>query len=179
MIGEPLEDLADIRDPEGPLKASTNLVQAFGKGQKWLPMPLFVAPASCRLSRRHPALAGGRESPLTALHSNPSAYFFRRHSRHANDLIPAGLAGRYRNGRTGYIQKICQEFDTGRIRPTFDRRRGQSQFQRAAYLPDKGILFGAGLHLDREGNACRRVANRNHGFQRHHKATKNFNHQVC
>jgi hypothetical protein len=36
VIRKPLEEFADVGDPEGALKASTNFVQAIRKGQKWL-----------------------------------------------------------------------------------------------------------------------------------------------
>jgi hypothetical protein len=36
VVGKALEEFADVSDPEGPLKAGANLVQAIGKGQKWL-----------------------------------------------------------------------------------------------------------------------------------------------
>src|SRR6266566_2226547 len=32
VIGESLEEFADVRDPEGTLEAGANLMQAFGKG---------------------------------------------------------------------------------------------------------------------------------------------------
>jgi len=101
---------------------------------------------------------------MDALPSNTSAYFVSRHSRHANNFIPASVAGRYGNGRTGHIQKIRQEFDAGLVRPTVDRRRGQSQFQRIAQFAGDGVFPGPGLNSDREGSTNRRFANRNHEF---------------
>src|ERR1700719_2106560 len=134
-------------------------------------MPLFVAPATCRKSRGI-VPCGRRENPLTALHSNRSAYFVRRHSRDANDLIPTGLAGRYGNGRARNLQKICEEFDAGLIGPTVDRRRSQSQFKRAAELADICVFLRARVNFDCEATSSRSVANRNQGFQFHHRVTE-------
>jgi hypothetical protein len=37
VVRKALEDLADIRDPEGTLEAGADLMQAFGKTQDWFP----------------------------------------------------------------------------------------------------------------------------------------------
>jgi len=54
------------------------------------------APASLRIGERLPDFFGGQ-------------------SCHTEDLPATGLAGRYGNGGTRNLQKICQEFDTGRV----------------------------------------------------------------
>ncbi len=36
VIGEPLKQFADVRNPEGPFEAGPNLVETFGKGQSFL-----------------------------------------------------------------------------------------------------------------------------------------------
>ncbi len=133
-------------------------------------MPLFIAPALAG-SREASCLAEGTKVPFTALHSNPSANFARCHSRDANDFIPAGLAGRYGNGRTGNIQKICEEFDAGLVGSAFGRRRSERKLKRIAEFAGDGILFRARVNLDCEADTCRSVENRNHGFQFHHRVT--------
>src|ERR1700690_915180 len=41
IVRKAFEDLADVRDPEGPFETGANLLQAFGEGQ-WLLLPDFM-----------------------------------------------------------------------------------------------------------------------------------------
>jgi hypothetical protein len=53
VIRKPLEEFADVRDPERALKAGANLVEAFRKGQKWL-LLMRMCSISLSLSSRAP-----------------------------------------------------------------------------------------------------------------------------
>ncbi len=46
VIGKPLEQFADVGDPEGPLEAGANVIPTLGKAHKKLSV------ASCRLSEK-------------------------------------------------------------------------------------------------------------------------------
>src|SRR5207244_11330656 len=77
------------------------------------------------------------------------------HPRNADYLSSAGLAGRYGNGRTWNLQKICEEFDAGLISAAFDRRSHQRELQRLAEFSGDGVLLRAGLDLHGEDAAVR------------------------
>jgi hypothetical protein len=53
--------------------------------------------------------------------TQPLPQLLSRQPRNADYLSSAGLAGRYGNGRTWNLQKICEEFDAGFIGVAFDR----------------------------------------------------------
>ncbi len=38
VVGEPLEEFADVGDPEGPFETGTDIVAALGQGHGWLPV---------------------------------------------------------------------------------------------------------------------------------------------
>src|SRR5437667_3318815 len=73
--------------------------------------------------------------------------------RNADYLSSAGLAGRYGNGRTWNLQKICEEFDAGLISAAFDRRSHQRELQRLAEFSGDGVLLRAGLDFNGEDAA--------------------------
>ena len=82
----------------------------------------------------------------------PIPQLLRRESRHANDFVAAGLAGRNGNGRSGHLQKFCEEFDAGFVGAAFDGRSGQGDFQRIAEFAGDGVLLRAGMNLDGESD---------------------------
>jgi hypothetical protein len=89
-------------------------------------------------------------SGTAVLRPQPSPDFICGQSCNSNNFVPAGFAGRYGNGRTRHLQKICEEFDAGFIGPSVDCRCGQSQFQRVTDHPGNGVLPGAWLHFNCE-----------------------------
>jgi len=138
VVRKPLKQFADIGDPERALETGANLVQAFRKGQKRL---------------LGPVAGSDRQSPPD---------FFRGDSNDMNDLVPAGLAGRYGNGGTWNLQKICEEFNAGFIGPSFHGRSGQGHFQRIPELAGDGVLPGTRVDFDCKRAAGRRVVNGDH-----------------
>src|SRR5580658_1972808 len=102
---------------------------------------------SCRRSEKVKRGSRPRFVATAVLRAQPSPHFVRRQSRNSNDFVTAGLAGRYGNGRTRYIQKICEEFDARFVGSTIDRRCGQSQFQRIAQFAHDSVLLRAWVYL--------------------------------
>jgi len=85
--------------------------------------------------------------------TQPLSQLLSRQPRNADYLSSAGLAGRYGNGGTWNLQKICEEFDAGFISATFYGRRRQGQFQRLPEFSGDGVLLRAGLDFDGEDAA--------------------------
>lgn len=96
----------------------------------------------------------GAGDPVTAKSlSQPFLYFHHRKPRHSNHLPAATLAGRYGNGRTRNLQKICKEIDAGFVGPAIDGRRGQRQFDCIANFASDCVLFCSRMNLHGEGHA--------------------------
>jgi hypothetical protein len=91
----------------------------------------------------------------------PFPYRLSRHPRHANHCPAATLAGRYGNGGSRNVQKICEEFDAGVIGSSIDRRGGQRQFEGIANFTSEGVLLGSRTNSDRETYAGWGFVNRN------------------
>src|SRR5437867_13348777 len=79
-----------------------------------------------------------------------------------DDLPAAGLAGRYGNGGTRNLQKICQEFDTGRVGAAFRRWRRERQFECVAEFASDSVRLSSRMKFDGEGDALRGRMNRDH-----------------
>lgn len=86
----------------------------------------------------------------------------RRYPRDSNHFPAAVLAGRYGNGGTRDVQKICQKFDAGVVASTFYWRGGQRQFQSVSEFTGDRIFVSARMELDRENSAGRSILNRDH-----------------
>jgi hypothetical protein len=93
--------------------------------------------------------------------SQPFLYFYHRKPRHPNHFPAAALAGRYGNGRTRNLQKICKEFDTGFIGPPINGRCCYRELQRITNFTGDRVLPGARMDFHGEGYASRCFMNRN------------------
>lgn len=63
------------------------------------------------------------------------------------------LAGSNSNGGARHVQKICQEFNAGLVGLSLDGRRGQRDLENISELTSDGILPGAWVDLDGEGDS--------------------------
>lgn len=91
----------------------------------------------------------------------PLPHFLRRQPRYTNHFPAAALAGRYGNGGTRNLQKICQEFDARLVGLAFNWRRCQREFKRATDLASDDILLRPRVDFDCEARAGRCFLNGN------------------
>jgi hypothetical protein len=116
----------------------------------------------------HPEYRPRREAPRNnrgtccLASAQPLPHFARGNPRHANDLIPAGLAARNGNGTSRHLQKFCEKFNAGIICTSPDRGRSQRYFQGIANFAADDVFLRAGMHSDREANAVAVLSHRNH-----------------
>jgi hypothetical protein len=92
----------------------------------------------------------------------PLSQVVRRQPYDSNHFPLAFLAGRYGNGGSREVQKICQKFNAGLVGSAFNRWRGQRQFQSVSEFTRNCILSSARMDLDSESSAGRSVLNRDH-----------------
>jgi hypothetical protein len=83
-----------------------------------------------------------------------------------NHFTAAVFAGRYGNGGTRNLQKICKEFDAGLVGPTLDRRSRQCQLKRIADFASDRSPLGPRVHSYREARTRLCFENRNHRANR-------------
>src|SRR5258707_6781693 len=80
-------------------------------------------------------------------------------TRDPNHSIPAGQAGCNSNGGPRHLQKFCEEFDAGGVGFAVRGRGSQGDFQRVAYFAGDGVLLGARVDFDSEGDSVGRIFN--------------------
>src|ERR1700747_503305 len=89
--------------------------------------------------------------------------FGYRQTDDANYLITAGLAGSNSNGGTRYLQKFREEVDAALIGFALHRRSSEGNLETIAKVARDGVLLGARMHLDGEGDAAGCFSKGNHG----------------
>ena len=131
-----------------------------------------VAPPSRRLSggrlarpRAQDALATAGGTP--ALRPDACTQLGGGNPRHANHFLAAAQSGRNVNGRSRHLQKFCEKLYTSLIRPPFDGRSSQRNFQRIAQFPGNRIFLSAGMDFDGKRNSILRRSNSNHELFHH------------
>src|SRR5215471_19066231 len=90
-------------------------------------------------------------------------YLLGGQSHHADDFIPAAVAGRNGNGRSRHLQKLCEEFDAGLIGAALNGRHGEREFNCVSQFPSDRALFRVRMNSDSEGNTPVAVLDGNHG----------------
>src|SRR5579872_321263 len=158
VVRKPFKQLADIRNPEWPLKSSADFFEALRKGQvapvsMWRDWLLCGAGAPVRDCRRN------RMSCTQTI-----ANILPSHSHHAHDLIPAGLASGNGNGRSRHLQKFREEFNAGPVRSSLDRRSSKRNLQRVAEFAGNRVLLRTWMNLDRKANSTVGFMKGNHAF---------------
>jgi hypothetical protein len=72
-----------------------------------------------------------------------------------HNFISAGFAAGYGNGGAWNFKQLSEEFNHRLVGPAFDRRRGQSEFERIAKCSRDRVLACTRLDLDRKADPFR------------------------
>jgi hypothetical protein len=89
-------------------------------------------------------------SPALLRNGERLSDFLGGQSCHTDDFSATGLAGRYGNGGTRNLQKICQEFYTGLVGTVVRRRGGERQLERVAEFASDSIFLGVRVNFNGE-----------------------------
>src|SRR5262249_46756806 len=141
VVGESLEDLGDVCNPEGTLKSGLYLAQSLRKGQSG---SLLIG------------VKRGKTLPKLLC----------SHAGNMNHLHTIGFAAGYSNGGARHFQKVCKESGDSLIGLAFNRRRSQIDLESVADCARDPVAFGSRMDLHGEACAVGVVSQRDHRFGR-------------